>query len=612
MCGIVGYIGNQQVTPFLLEGLKRLEYRGYDSAGIAVMAPDQQAITIKKQAGKVAELVSLCSQTQIEGTRGIAHTRWATHGAPTQNNAHPHANSEGTLALVHNGIIENHLELKEELEADGVVFASETDSEVVAHLVSRAFKKTGDISTALMEAIARVEGTYGIVVMHQDKPDRLAVARNGSPIVLASTPNGAYVASDLTALLEVTREVYTLENGQFATLFEDGAIKVFDEQGNSCEPSTLQIDWEVTATNAEGYEDFMLKEIMEQPEVAERLLKDRMMDGKIVLDGVNLTSEQIKAIDRVYMIACGTSYHAALVSKYLIEKWVHVPVEVEVASEFNYRDVYVGESTLCVVVTQSGETADTLNAAAKLRKMGAKVFACTNVLGSTAARESDGVIYMKAGPEVSVAATKSFTAQVLALMFLALFLAQEHETLTSEEINEIFGEFKRTPELLAQALTLREEAEAAAVYSEHAKSTLFIGRSCNYPTAQEGALKLKEISYLHAEAYPAGELKHGSIALIEQDYPVVVILPQDHLYSKTFSNVQEIVARGANVICVATKGDEEIKAFAKSVLAIEPAPDYLTPLLAIVPLQFYARAIARARGCDVDQPRNLAKCVTVE
>ena len=614
MCGIVGYTGSSQAAPFLIEGLKTLEYRGYDSAGVEILDASGRLRGVKC-AGRVSALADRCKTEDLRSTCGIAHTRWATHGAPTDRNAHPHESCDGRIAIVHNGIIENYRALREELQARGHTFRSETDSEVVAHLVEETMSgaASGNLLEALRLATRRLEGSWAIVAMSADEPGVLACARKGSPLVLASTEGGAYAASDITALAGVTSHVLQLDDGQLARMLPSGEVAVYDEQGDAvAEPDSLDIDWDASAATLGGYDDFMAKEIAEQPAAIERLLEGRFADGRVLLDELTLSDEQIAQIDCVYVVACGTSLHVGLLARRLIERWARIPVVAEAASEFIYEDVLVTDHTLCVIITQSGETADTLAAARKMRAAGANVFAITNVLGSTAARESDGVLYIKAGPEVCVASTKACTAQMVAASILALLLAQKNGSMATGEVGRKFRELRHVPDLMRTVLDRSWQAKAAAHDFEHASSALFIGRAANFATASEGALKLKEVSYLHAEAYPAGEMKHGPIALLEPGFPVVAICPRDNVRDKMFSNIQEVIARGATCVAVATDGDEDVAAVASRVMWIPECPDNIVPIVAVLHLQMLARYVALARGCDVDKPRNLAKSVTVE
>ena len=616
MCGIVGYTGSGQAVGYLLEGLKTLEYRGYDSAGVAVLGADG-ALHGVKCAGRVATLVERCETANLVGTTGIAHTRWATHGAPTDRNSHPHRDCSGRIAVVHNGIIENYRELRAYLQRGGHTLVSETDSEVIAHLIEDAWAgpSAGNLVGAVRNAVRRLEGSWALAVVCADAPGEIVCARNGSPLVVASTPEGAYAASDVTPLASVTSHVIQLENGQLARLERGGRVTVFDAEGAEVDvPSTIDIDWDASAATLGGYADFMAKEIAEQPEAIERLLSGRMGEHGITLDELSLTRGELAAIDKVYLIACGTSYHVSLIARTLIQTWAKVPVICDYASEFNYEnDVLVTPHTLGVVITQSGETADTLTAARRLKGMGCKVFAITNVLGSTAARESDGVLYVQAGPEVCVASTKAYTAQMVASALLALRLAEARGEMERAEVERRYGDLCRIPDLIREVISRSWQDKRAAQLFRRAHSALFLGRGVNATTALEGALKLKEISYLHAEAYPAGEMKHGPIALLEPGFPVVAIVPEDRVHDKTVSNIQEVIARGAVCVAVATDGDEAVASLVEHVLWIPHVPDeLLVPIVAVVHLQMLARHVALLRGCDVDKPRNLAKSVTVE
>ena len=616
MCGIVGYTGRDQAVGYLLEGLRTLEYRGYDSAGVEVIGADG-ALHGVKCAGRVSALAERCETANLVGTAGIAHTRWATHGAPTDRNSHPHRDCTGRIAIVHNGIIENFRELRSYLQKNGHELASETDSEVVAHLIEDAWAgpSKGDLVSAVRNAVRRLEGSWALAVVCADAPGEIVCARNGSPLVVASTEGGAYAASDVTPLASVTSHVIQLENGQIARLEASGAVSVFDEDGALVEhPTTLDIDWDASAATLGGYSDFMAKEIAEQPEAIERLLAGRLGEKGIYLDELSMTGEELASIDLVYLIACGTSYHVSLIARTLIQTWAKVPVICDYASEFNYeQDVIVTPNTLCVIITQSGETADTLTAARRMKGMGCKVFAITNVLGSTAARESDGTLYVQAGPEVCVASTKAYTAQMVASSLLALRLAEARGEMDRAEVERHYRDLCAIPDLIREVISRSWQDKRAAAVFRRARSALFLGRGVNSTTAYEGALKLKEISYLHAEAYPAGEMKHGPIALLEPGFPVVAIVPEDRVHDKTVSNIQEVIARGAVCVAVATDGDEAVASLVEHVLWIPPVNDeLLVPIVAVVHLQMLARYVARARGCDVDKPRNLAKSVTVE
>ncbi|MDD6636741.1 MAG: glutamine--fructose-6-phosphate transaminase (isomerizing) [Coriobacteriaceae bacterium] len=615
MCGIVGYTGANPVKPRLIEGLKRLEYRGYDSAGVAMQ--QDGGLTLVHRVGKVAELEEALSSFDDSSTCGIGHTRWATHGAPSEANAHPHSSCQGDIAIVHNGIIENFAELREELLSRGHVFTSQTDTEVVAHLIEEAYDGRegdackGDLMKALRHAVGKIVGAYGIAAVCAQEPGRIVVTRKDSPIVLAYGEEGAYVASDIIAVIEASRDVAVLEDGQFADMTPEG-ISYFDAAGNAIEPPIMHVDWDIDVAEKGGYPDFMLKEIHEQPRVVRDTLAGRLSGGSLVIDELGLSLEELNLIDRVYVIACGTSYHAGLIAKHLIEMWARIPTEVEVASEFRYRNPIVTPSTLVVAVSQSGETADTLAAIRDARIKGAKVFGITNVVGSPVARESDGVIYTKANKEIAVASTKSFLGQVVSLTLLAMLLAQSKGKLTLGQIRLLYSELADTAEQIEEILSDTTAVEEAARACKDAASALFIGRGVGSAICYEGALKLKEISYLHAEAYAAGEMKHGPIALLDEGFPVIVVATQSPVYDKVISNIQESKARGAMVVAIATEGDQEIAKHADHVIYIPKVRDAFSPITASVPLQLFAREIAVLRGCDVDQPRNLAKSVTVE
>ena len=614
MCGIVGYTGTKAAKDILISGLKRLEYRGYDSAGVALERAQEGGTTLDviRRVGKVAGLESELAGVDAASTCGIGHTRWATHGRPSMVNAHPHVSCDGRIAIVHNGIIENFAELRTELEGRGHRFASETDTEVFAHLIEEAYAQTHDLLAALREACARVVGAYGIAAVCADEPGVIAVARKDSPIIIGRGEHGSYVASDIIAVIDATRDVVVLEDGQFARLTPAG-IEYTDAQGVPIEPAVTHIDWDIDMAEKGGYPDFMLKEIYEQPRVVRDTLVGRMTAGELDIDELGLSMEELNLIDRVYVIACGTSYHAGLIAKNLIEAWARIPCEVEAASEFRYRNPIITPSTLVVAVSQSGETADTLAAIRDARIKGAKVFGITNVVGSPVARESDGVIYTKANKEIAVASTKSFIGQVVSLTLLALLLAQVKGKLTTGQVRMLFRELGDTAEQIQWILdTQGEHIRHAAAACVDAHSALFVGRGMGAAIANEGALKLKEISYLHAEAYAAGEMKHGPIALIDPGFPVIAVATKSPVYDKTVSNLKECEARGARIIVVATEGDDDIREIADHVIYIPRVRDAFCAITATVPLQLLAREVALMRGCDVDQPRNLAKSVTVE
>ncbi len=632
MCGIVGYTGDELAKDILINGLKRLEYRGYDSAGVALedATGGVTHIDVIRRVGKVAGLESELAGVDATATCGIGHTRWATHGRPSMANAHPHTSCDGRIAIVHNGIIENFAELREELAQRGHTFTSDTDTEVFAHLIEEAYygRPAGvaagttagapaalgchDLMAAVREACTHVVGAYGLAAVCADEPGVIAVARKDSPIVIGRGARGSYVASDVIALIDATRDVVVLEDGQFARLAPEG-ITYTDAEGTPIEPAVTHIDWDIDMAEKGGYPDFMLKEICEQPRVVRDTLVGRMTGGELTIDELGLSLEELNLIDRVYVIACGTSYHAGLIAKNLIEMWARIPCEVEAASEFRYRNPIITPSTLVVAVSQSGETADTLAAIRDARIKGAKVFGITNVVGSPVARESDGVIYTKANKEIAVASTKSFIGQVVSLTLLALLLAQVKYRLTVGQVRMLFRELGDTAEQIQWILDTQKDAiHEAALACKDAHSALFVGRGMGAAIANEGALKLKEISYLHAEAYAAGEMKHGPIALIDPGFPVIAIATKSPVYDKTVSNLKECEARGAKIVVVATEGDEDIAQIADHVIYIPPVRDAFSAITATVPLQLLAREVALMRGCDVDQPRNLAKSVTVE
>lgn len=607
MCGIVAYTGTRNAANVLIDGLKKLEYRGYDSAGVAVV--QDGALQVVRRRGKVESLEHTLSHFDLTGTCGIGHTRWATHGRPSEANAHPHVSCDGHIAVVHNGIIENFADLRESLEAEGHVFSSETDTETVAHLVEAAYQ--GDLLDAVRIATTQIVGSYALAVTDDREPGTIVVTRKDSPLVVGMGEDGAYAASDAIAVIGATRDVVMVDDMQLAKMTPSG-VEYFDTHGKPIQPRVQHIDWDMDVAEKGGYPDFMLKEIHEQPRVIRDTLAGRLVNGQLEIDELDMTPEELNLIDRVYVIACGTSYHAGLVAKELIEGWARIPTEVEVASEFRYRNPIITPTTLVVAVSQSGETADTLAAIRDARLKGARVFGITNVLGSPVARESDGVIYTKANKEIAVASTKSFLGQIVSLTLLAMLLAQAKGKLRMNQIRLLFRELADTAEQVETILSDTSAIDEAALACQNATSAFFIGRGMGAAIAREGALKLKEISYLHAEAYPAGEMKHGPIALIENGFPVIAIATQSPIYDKVVSNLQESKARGAMIVAIATQGDQEITKYADKVIYIPKVRDQFSAITASVPLQLLARSIAVLRGCDVDQPRNLAKSVTVE
>ena len=609
MCGIIGYIGSQNAVPLLLEGLKRLEYRGYDSSGVAVLANGK--IEIRRSVGKLANLEKLLAGGGLSGTVGIGHTRWATHGKPSEQNAHPHRS--GSLALVHNGIIENYLELKELLLKDGFRFNSETDTEVVAHLISRGVKAGLALEAAVRTAVREIRGSYAIAVICESDMSTLVVARSGCPLVIGMCGHGALVASDVTALLAHLRDVVFLEDGDLAVL-SGKELLVKDADGKVVNRPPTRITWDATAAEKGGYPHYMLKEIHEQPQTILDTMRGRYSyeHGEADLPDIGVTPEQLARTGRIWIVACGTSWHAGLVGKYLIEEMVGAPVLVDIGSEFRYRNPLIQKDDLFVAISQSGETADTLAAAREAKRQGARILSICNVVGSTLARESDGVLYTRAGPEIGVASTKAFTAQLTALHLLALHLGRVRGAMSVEDGQVWLDRLVTLPTHVKRLLGREAELVSIAKRYYTKRNFLYLGRGINYPIALEGALKLKEISYVHAEGYPAGEMKHGPIALIDKDMPVVFLVPRDRLYDKSVSNLMEVKARGAPVIAFVTEGERELGRTADAIFTVPDVHPLLSPILFTVPLQMLAYHMALLRGTDVDQPRNLAKSVTVE
>ena len=610
MCGIVGYTGPQSAANPLIEGLRRLEYRGYDSAGIALGTANQ--LFVAKKAGKLANLESeLISVPEVHS--GIGHTRWATHGGPTDRNAHPHLDNEGKLAVIHNGIIENYSELKAELQSKGHQFHSDTDTESVAHLLSDLRKEHGgDLTIAMREAVKRLRGSFTLLAVHADKPELIVGVRRNSPLVVGLGDGENFMASDVAAFIEYTKRAVELGQDEVVTITPN-SISITDLNGVSVEPREYQITWDSAAAQKGGYPHFMLKEIFEQPKAVADTLIGRLHGGKISLDELNLTSTEIKNLKKIVVLACGTAYHAGMVAKYAIEKWSHIPVEVELASEFRYRDPIIDKETLVIAISQSGETMDTLMALRHAKESGAKVLAICNTNSSTIPRESDAVIYTHAGPEIAVASTKAFLTQVVATYLIGLYLGQVVGTLNERQIEALYTEMLELPAKIEQILETVEPLRELTRSFASSSSVLFLGRHVGFPVALEGALKLKELAYMHAEGFAGGELKHGPIALIDQETPVIAIVPNTHehgLDEKMLSNIQEVRARGAKVIAIAAEGTEVPGA--EHVIRIPNAPQLLQPVLATVPLQVFAYEMAVTRGNDVDQPRNLAKSVTVE
>ena len=609
MCGIVGYVGARIATPLLIEGLKRLEYRGYDSAGVAIM--NGAGVKTVKEAGKIAKLENLLVAAPVEGTTGIAHTRWATHGPPNQVNAHPHVSKDGTIAVVHNGIIENATVLKQMLEGRGYVFTSDTDTEVLAHLIEECFD--GNLEDAVLEALWQVEGTYGIAVISSVDAHKIVAARKGSPLLVGLGDNEYFIASDVSAILAHTRQVVYLEDGEMAVL-DDHGYRVIDMSATEIKKKVAHIDWDLAQIERGGYAHFMLKEIFEQPQTIENTMRGRLLDeeGTSKLGGLNLTDDELRSFTNIVITACGTSWHSALIGEHMLEELARIPVEVEYASEFRYRNPIVDDKTLCIVISQSGETADTLAAMREAKRRGARTLGIVNVVGSTIAREADGGIYIHAGPEIGVASTKAFTSQVVALLLFTLKLGRLRGALSAERGREIIAGMRALPGHIQSVLARAQEIEDIAEEYKRASNFLYLGRGYNFPVALEGALKLKEISYIHAEGYPAAEMKHGPIALIDEMMPVVFIAPHDSVFDKITSNVHEVKARKGRVIAVTSRDEPALDGKIDYEFRIPGTIDLLMPILASVPLQLLAYYVAVKRGANVDQPRNLAKSVTVE
>jgi glutamine---fructose-6-phosphate transaminase (isomerizing) len=608
MCGIVGYVGPRLATPLLVEGLKRLEYRGYDSAGVAIM--NGVGVETVKEAGKISKLEAMLASNPVQGTTGIAHTRWATHGPPNQINAHPHVSDDGSIAVVHNGIIENATVLKKMLVGLGYEFRSDTDTEVLAHLIEELFE--GNLEDAVIEALHQVEGTYGIAVVSSIDSHKIVAARKGSPLLVGLGDNEYFIASDVSAILAHTRKVVYLEDGEMAVVDRNG-YRVVDLNATEIKKKVSRIDWDLGQIERGGFAHFMLKEIFEQPQTLQNTMRGRLLDdeGTSKLGGLNLTDDELLSFDNIVITACGTSWHSALIGEHMIEELTRVPVEVEYASEFRYRNPIVNERTLCIVISQSGETADTLAAMREAKRRGARTLGIVNVVGSTIAREADGGIYIHAGPEIGVASTKAFTSQVIALLLFTLKLGRLRD-LSILRGREIIEAMHRLPAQIQQILDGAERVEELAEEFKRASNFLYLGRGYNFPVALEGALKLKEISYIHAEGYPAAEMKHGPIALIDEMMPVVFIAPHDSVFDKLASNIQEVKARKGRVIAITSRDEEALDGTVDYDIRIPETLDLLMPILASVPLQLLAYYVAVKRGSNVDQPRNLAKSVTVE
>ena len=612
MCGIVGYVGKEQAAPILLDGLERLEYRGYDSAGLAVLG-GKRGLQVKKSKGRLSVLKALTDNGRsLTGTLGIGHTRWATHGEPNDINSHPHLSEGRNIAVVHNGIIENYVEIKEFLISQGMHFSSETDTEVVAQLLEYFYDSCGDFMASVYRVLDRIEGAYALGIMCKDTPDSFVAARKDAPLLLGYGDGCNFIASDVTALIKHTRDVAYMNDGEVALVSADG-IQVFDEYGQPVEKEHSYVDWDVSAAEKGGYPHFMFKEIMEEPEAIRRTVGPRLHEGKIVFEGLHLTPEELRSMERITIIACGSSYHVGVIGKYNLEKMTRIPVEVTLASEFRYADPIVSEKTLVLVISQSGETLDTMAALREAKARGARILSIVNVVGSSIARESDDVLYTWAGPEIAVATTKAYSTQLILLDMFCLYLAQLRGTIREEAYDRLVAELQRLPEKMEEILSDCEQIKHyASLYFNH-DSIFFIGRNLDYALGLEGSLKLKEISYIHSEAYASGELKHGTISLIEDGTLVVALGTYGPLFDKAMSNVVEVKARGASVLALTTESRrEEMAKNADAMMVIPDTEDMFLPSLGVLPLQLFAYYVALQRGCDIDKPRNLAKSVTVE
>ncbi|HDK7161475.1 TPA: glutamine--fructose-6-phosphate transaminase (isomerizing) [Clostridium botulinum] len=608
MCGIVGYVGFRKASDVIVDGLSKLEYRGYDSAGIAVN--DGKEIEFQKYKGRLNVLSENLENKPMEGTIGIGHTRWATHGVPSDVNSHPHLNMDETIAVVHNGIIENYMEIKEWLASEGVKFKSETDTEVIAHLVDHYYE--GDLLQAVFKAIKKLRGAYALGVVCKDNPEQLVAVRKDSPLIVGIGENENFIASDVPAILKYTRDVYFLDNGEVVTLEKD-KIKIYNEKEEEITKEPFHVMWDVEAASKGGYNHFMIKEINEQPNgIKETLVRRLDENGKIKLDDIKLTKEDLDEINKVYIVACGTAYNAGITGRYAIERFAKIAVETDVASEFRYRNPFIDDKTLIIVVSQSGETADTLAVVREGKEKGARVLAITNVVGSSIAREADDVFYTWAGPEVAVASTKAYTTQLVALYMIALDMGIKRGTITEEFYNDIISELKLIPEKVQKILDQHDDIKEIAKEIKDNEHAFYIGRGLDYNLSLEGSLKIKEISYMHAEAFAAGELKHGTIALIEENTPVVATMTQTDLFEKSISNIKEVKSRGAHVIAITQEGNKEAEQVADKVIYIPRTNDILQSIIAVVPHQLLAYYVAILKDCDVDKPRNLAKSVTVE
>ena len=607
MCGIVGYIGYEQAGPFLLDGLQTLEYRGYDSAGICLN--DGSELIVKKAKGKVGDLRKLTDNGKnTKGTVGIGHTRWATHGEPSDVNAHPHLSESGRFAVVHNGIIENYQQLKDNLTAKGIVFRSMTDTEVIAQLIEYYYK--GDLIDTIIKVLEKLEGSYALGVISQDDPDEIIAVRKESPLIIGIGENENYIASDVTAILSKTRKIYRLENNEIAIIRRDG-IRIIDTDKDELHKEIETVEWDVSAAEKGGYEHFMFKEIMEQPEAVAKTISPRLKNGRVVLDEIHLNAEQLRKFTKINILACGSAYHVGVVAKYIFEKMLRIPVEVDLASEFRYRDPIINDRVLTVVISQSGETADTKEAMKEAQRRGSHVISIVNVVGSAIAVESDDVIYTWAGPEIAVATTKAYSTQLAVIYLMALYFADMLGTIVPDEYKALIGELESLPERITKILENKERIQYLASKFFNSRDVFFIGRNIDYALSLEGSLKLKEISYIHSEAYAAGELKHGTISLIEKGTPVIALATHEELIGKIVSNIEEVKTRGADVIVIACDTHPELANIGQAIF-IPKSCDMLLPSLAVIPLQLFAYYVSSLKGCDIDKPRNLAKSVTVE
>lgn len=609
MCGIVGYIGEKNAVPILIDGLKKLEYRGYDSAGVAVYTDEK--IQVRKYKGRLNILEEHLEKEQLSGNLAIGHTRWATHGEPSDQNSHPHTNEEGDIAVVHNGIIENYLKIREFLSEKGYVFKTEVDTEVLAHFIDYYYE--GDLTEAVRKVLGEIKGSYAFAVITSREPDKIVCVRKENPLIVGIGEGENYIASDIPAILKYTRKIYLLDENEIAVITKDD-IKFFAQNGEPIKKEVFNVTWDVSAAEKGGYEHFMIKEIHEQPKAVKDTMLSRIdaESDTIKLDNIKLTKEDLEKFSKIFIVACGTAYHAGIVGKYVIEKLAKIPVEVDIASEFRYRDALVDENSLVIIISQSGETLDTLAALKEAKAKGARILSIVNVVGSSIARESHDVLYTWAGPEIAVASTKAYTTQLIALYEIALHMAALKVTLSKKEIKAIKEQMMALPGKIEKVLENKEEIQKFAAKCSGVKDVYFIGRGLDSAVAMEGSLKLKEISYIHSDAYAAGELKHGPIALIEEGTIVIAVMAQQELYEKMLNNVKEVKARGAYVFAIAKEGHKEVEEISDQVIFIPEVPDLLAPVVAVIPLQLLAYYVAVAKGCDVDKPRNLAKSVTVE